>query len=138
MIDREQLMSLFEAELPGIAAKGVEALRRLDARGHFDPQGEATKGKEEFAMAIDQVRRWLVDGDATAGPNIETELKRLHAAYGIWADRTAPRSKLGEAEFSHRLDAFGYPVIKVAGATYHKGISVPLQVAAQHTPATFF
>lgn len=124
IVDREVLMARFTAELPGIARRGVEALRVLDKRGHFDPQGEATKGKDEFAMAIDQVRQWLVDGDVTGGPGVETGLQRLYASYVIWADRSNQR-KLREVEFSHRLEAIGYPTSRIAGAIYHKGISVP-------------
>lgn len=135
IIDREVLMERFERELPGIARKGVEALRVLMDRGHFDPQGEATKGKEEFAMAIDQVRQWLVDGDATGGPGVETSLATLYSSYKIWAER-AGQHKLREVEFSHRLEAIGYPTERIAGAIYHKGISVPVIPAT--TPSTFF
>lgn len=124
MIDRDRLMSLFRAELPGIAQKAVASLRVLDARGHFDPRGEAVKAKEEFAMAIDQVRQWLADGDATVGPQISTTLRKLYASYVLWADRSNQR-KLREVEFSHRLEAVGYPVDRVGGEIYHQGISVP-------------
>ena len=137
MIDRDKLMEIFEAELPGIAAKAVRALQTLDARGHFDPQGEATKGKEEFAMAIDQVRQWLVDGDVTGGPGVETELRRLYASYVLWAERSNQR-KLREAEFSHRLEAIGFPTTRVAGSVYHSGISVPVHVGAPKTAENFF
>lgn len=136
MIDRDKLMATFAAELPGIAAKAVAALRVLDDRGHFDPQGEATKGKEEFAMAIDQVRQWLVDGDVTGGPEVETELRRLYASYVLWAERSNQR-KLREAEFSHRLEAIGFEITRVAGSVYHKGISVPVNVGAT-APSNFF
>lgn len=138
MVDREILMARFQSELPGIARKGVEALRRLMDRGHFDPQGEAVKAKEEFAMAIDQVRQWLVDGEATGGPEVTTELRKIYASYVLWAERSNQR-KLREAEFSHRLEAIGYPVEKIAGNAYHKGISVPDHVGSRHaTPESFF
>lgn len=135
MKDRSELMALFEAELSGIALKGVRALRNLMDRGHFAPQGEAVKGKEEFAQAIDQVRQWVTAGQVSAAPGGGTPIDRLYQAYTYWADRTGKR-KVNETEFSHRLDAIGYPRVETAGMIHHEGISVP-DIPSQ-TPANFF
>ena len=114
----------FYPELPGIAAKGVRALREMMDRGDFYHEGEVAKGLDEFATAIDQVRQWIAAGETQAGPHIETPLRQLYSAYSIWAERSGQR-KVREAEFSHRLDAIGYTAIEIAGSIYHQGISVP-------------
>lgn len=134
-IDRKVLMELFEAELPGIARKGVEALRVLMERGHFAPLGEAAKGQEEFAEAIDQVRQWISSGDPSGGPAVQTSLDDLYRAYCLWADRSGAR-RLGEGKFSKRLEMIGYPAERVGGRVYHTGLSVNLN--NHNTPATFF
>lgn len=136
MVDRQVLRERFNAELPGIARKGVEALRGLMARGHFDPQGEATRAKEEFAMAIDHVRQWLAVGNVQGGPGIETSLTALYNAYHDWAVRSGTKNPVRQQEFSHRLEAVGYPSTKIAGEIYHAGISVPL--VAVTSPQNFF
>jgi len=115
---------LLTRELPGIAAKALPALLALMERGHFDPAGEATKGKEMFAQEIDQVRQWLLRGGVTGGPNVQTDLGRLYGSYVLWTER-AGRKKVSESEFSHRLEGIGYPIVEVAGSVYHQGISVP-------------
>lgn len=135
VITRRVLMSAFRAELPGIAAKGVESLRTLMERGHFEPEGEALEAKREFAMAIDQVRQWHTNGGVTAGPEIETKLDDLFAHYSLWADRAGQR-KLKMSEFAHRLEGLEYPSTKVGGDIYFKGISVPKQ--APMTTSSFF
>lgn len=125
-------------ELPGIAHKAVIALRTMMGRGtdgHFEPEGEAIRGQEEFAEAIDQVRQWHASGGPTAGPEVTTALSDLYAAYVGWASRS-DRRKVGEQEFSHRLEAIGYPITKVAGIVFHNGISVPKQ--HEPSPSNFF
>jgi P4 family phage/plasmid primase-like protien len=135
IILRSELMAAFEAEMPGIAYKAVEALRTLMERGHFQPEGEAVKGGEEFAMSIDQVRQWLAKGEVTGGPGVETPLTTLYASYKDWSARAGHKAPLRETEFSHRLDSLGYPAERIAGMDYHKEISVP--VVAARTPAEF-
>lgn len=122
--DRERVPGLDKIlfdEAPGIARRGVEALRDLMARGSFDVRGEATKGKDEFAMTIDQVRQWLA-AEANAAPGVDTPLDALYASYVIWAERNA-NGRLRSSEFSSRLEAIGYEATRVAGTIYHRGIS---------------
>lgn len=133
----DDLEKQFFDELPGIAAHGVRSLRDMQERGDFYEGGEVIKGKEEFAMAIDQVRQWIADGEVMAGPEIETELKKLYASYTIWAERAGVR-RLRESEFSLRLDDIGFTSTKVAGSIFHKGISVPAILGHATTAANFF
>lgn len=135
VIDRKTLMERFRAELPGIAYKGVESLRTLMTRGRFDPQGEAVKAKEEYALAIDQVRRWFASGGVTAGPDVRTSLHDLFLNYQGWATRSNQRP-LGEQEFASRLEGMEIPVEHTGGETTFIGISVPPPGVT--TPASFF
>jgi P4 family phage/plasmid primase-like protien len=133
----DSLETHFYNELPGIAAKAVRALRDLMDRGDFDEKGEVLIGKEEFAKAIDQVRQWIGDGQVTGGPGVETSLRTLYDSYKIWAERSGNRSPVREAEFSHRLESIGFPCTKVAGESYHTGLSVPA-IVHHNNPSTFF
>lgn len=135
VIKRSDLMKIFSTEMPGIAARGVQALRTLIERGYFEPEGEALEAKREFAMAIDQVRQWQANGGVMAGPEVETSLDDLFAHYSLWADRAGQR-KLKMSEFAHRLEGMDYPVTRIAGDLYFKGISVPKQ--APVTTNSFF
>lgn len=122
-------------ELPGIAAKGVSVLPGLLERGRFDPRGEATKGIEEFAEAIDQVRQWVASGTPLQAPEGMGSLVDLYASYALWAERSG-RRKVTEVEFSHRLDAAGYEHTTSQGVEYHKGLTAPPMMA--RTPANMF
>jgi putative DNA primase/helicase len=125
-------------ELPGIAAKAVRALRVLMERERFDPRGEATKGKEEMALQIDQVRQWIASGEPMMAPDHWQSAIDLYAAYRIWAERSG-QGKLREAEFSHRLEAIGYERQRFGGAVGHIGLHANLNPTQQHSaPETFF
>lgn len=131
------LSNLLATEVEGIAAKAVPALRRLMERRKFDPQGEAVKAKQEFAEAIDQVRQWVGSGEVQQAPDHQAPVVELFAAYSIWAQRTN-RGRVNETEFSHRLEAIGYPLEVVAGARYHNGLKVPTHSHQPQSPASFF
>jgi putative DNA primase/helicase len=124
------------AELPGIAAKAIPALRELMAREHFAIEGEAAKGREEFAEAIDQVRQWVASGNPLQAPEVETMLVDLYSSYAIWAERSG-RRKVTEVEFSHRLEAMDYPLVKRDGLEFHKGLRVQ-PLSTPRTPAEMF
>lgn len=117
------LSDLLITEIPGIVAKAVRALRVLMERDGFDPQGEAVKGAQEFAQAIDQVRQWVASGEPMPAPEHYELLEKLYAEYSIWASRTN-RGRINEQEFSHRLEAIGYPKASHAGAVSHLGLKV--------------
>lgn len=140
-INRHTLMEAFMAELPSIAHKAVMSLRGMlndkEEVGPFTIAGEATQGKEMFARAIDQTRQWLEDGDVTGGPDVQTDLHKLYASYSAWADRANSGRKLKESEFSHRLEAIGFPAERVGGYTYHKGISATLPMSQYQTNDLF-
>lgn len=130
------LSDVLTLELPGIAAKAIPALQRLMARGKFEPFGEATKGINEFAEAIDQVRQWVASGTPLQAPEAYGSLSDLYSSYAIWAERSG-RRKVTEVEFSHRLDAAGYEHEIQQGVEYHKGITAPA-LSLHRTPATMF
>lgn len=101
------LSDLLVEELPGIAYKATTALQSLMMRGRFHPDGEAVKGIEEFAKAIDSVRQWLASGEVMQAPEVEIAVGTLYANYNLWASRSGQRP-VKEAEFSHRLEGIGY------------------------------
>lgn len=123
-------------ELPGIAVKAIPSLRTVMANEDFTIVGEAAKGKEEFAQAIDQVRQWVASGQPISAPESGSILSDLYSNYAIWAERSG-RRKVTETEFSHRLDSIGYRHDRIAGLDYHHGLVV--HSAIQHrTPQTMF
>ena len=128
------LSDLLALEVEGIAAKAVIALRRLMERNKFDPRGEAVKAKQEFAMAIDQVRQWAASQEVQDAPDHFATLESLYAGYSLWAGRTS-RGRLNEQEFSHRLEGIGYPPEVIGGLPHHKGLRV-VERSRHTTPVT--
>jgi P4 family phage/plasmid primase-like protien len=110
------------AELPGIAAKAVPALRRVLERRAFDIKGDAAHGKEEFAEAIDQVRQWLSDATVEA-PDHRENRTNLYRAYCQWANANGA-GQLKSGEFYHRLESIGFRAAKYQGQRCFTGIMV--------------
>jgi putative DNA primase/helicase len=128
---------LLAAELPGIARKAVQRLPMLMAAKGFNIHGEALKGKEDFAQAIDQVRQWVASGDAISSPGQWTPLQTLYNAYGQWADRSGQR-RVREQEFSHRLEAIGIPMAREEGVISHQGLTVaPMNFLVAPNPSNY-
>lgn len=94
------------AELPGIAAKAVQSLRVLMARGNFQVTGKAAQAAEEFAETIDQVRQWIKECTLPT-PGHSANAGQCYAAYKAWADRNG-NGRLKAQEFYARLEAAGY------------------------------
>ncbi len=111
----------FAAELPGIARRGVEALRDLMAAGHFKADGDVAVGKQEFTESLDQVRQWI--SDCTKPDDGSEERSALYESYKIWAHKVGVGT-LSAKEFYARLDGAGYPAVKVHGVRRHKGLRV--------------
>lgn len=126
---------LLSQELPGIAAKGVRALRVLMEREKFEPHGVAVAGKEEFALQIDQVRQWVASGNAILSPAQWTSTEELYSAYVGWSMRTG-QGKLKEAEFAHRLESIGYGRAAFEGRWGHYGLTVGPQIQGHYNPSS--
>ena len=114
--------SLAATEVPGVIAKALTFLPALLARGSFLVQGEAEKGKEEFAKSIDQVRQW-VEEECMDDPEGRVEAASLYRDYRFWAERNGV-GRLKSADFYARLAGAGYRPVKVKGTRYHKGLAL--------------
>jgi len=123
-------------ELPGIARKGVEALRVLMTRGKFDPRGAAARARDMFAETIDQSRQWVKHGVQPAPEHHET-CHSLYRSYTAWADQQN-LGKLKRQEFCHRLEALGYTHVDQPSRG-HVGLR-PLDTSQPvvPTPSSFF
>jgi P4 family phage/plasmid primase-like protien len=92
------------AELQGIAAKAMPALRRLMARGEFDLPQSGRDALDEFTRRVDQVRTWAdecADIDI-AHPFVPRTM--LYRAYKAWTDRDGHKP-VKAGEFYDRLAA---------------------------------
>jgi putative DNA primase/helicase len=95
-----------EAELQGIAAKGVRALRDLLARGNFPETASSRAAMEDFRRKVDQVRTWL-DERAEVGPEQPlTPRTQMYADYKDWA-KDSGVGQISANEFYNRLDSIG-------------------------------
>lgn len=95
-----------QTELEGIAVKAVKALRNLMERGDFHIYGKALEASDEFAEAIDQVRKWRTSDAVQEAPEALVSVKDLYKGYTNWAHATN-RQTLSQAEFEHRLETIG-------------------------------
>jgi P4 family phage/plasmid primase-like protien len=114
--------SLAATEIPGVIAKGLKHLAGLLAQGHFTVQGEAEKGRDNFALAIDQVRQWTEEETmpVDSGPVKQDDLYR---DYRFWAERNGT-GKLKAADFYTRLEGAGYRRAKIRGVRVFHGITM--------------
>lgn len=114
-------------ELPGIAAKGVRALRELMARnngrGGFFSSEEIDAGKERFAETIDQVRTWVADATIPHEDHVE-KLSACYKSYKFWASEQGNKH-LKSSEFEQRLKSLpGITTGKTNGNRWVKGLGI--------------
>lgn len=101
------LSDRLKAEVPGIAAHGVESLRKLLARGHFEYGETATRAREEFARSIDVVREWAFDA-CTQDPDAWSTRSSLYASFKAWCHTNGSTKPMKASNFYERLDQAGY------------------------------
>lgn len=110
-------------ELPGIVAKALKFLGPLFDRQHFDVAGEASKGAENFAMAVDQVRQWVDEWIVPAPEDQRVLRSTLYARYATWAAANNS-GRLKASEFYARLESAGFKQAKIRGERYFTGLFV--------------
>ncbi|WP_406399181.1 phage/plasmid primase, P4 family [Streptomyces sp. NBC_00879] len=113
------------AELSGIAAKAMPALRTLMERGNFELPESAKEALADFTRKVDQVRTWI-DDCAELGPAFP-HLNRtwLYECYKRWVHRDGGGvHPLKAHEFFDRLKAAGAIPAKVMGVRGFYGIRV--------------
>jgi putative DNA primase/helicase len=101
-------------ELRGIAAKAMEPLRRLLARGRFELPESGQQAEEEFVRKVDQVRAWLEDCCDLNPAHLFTPRTPLYNHYRAWAMDTGHRA-VKASEFYDRIEAAGAVPLKVQG-----------------------
>jgi P4 family phage/plasmid primase-like protien len=110
-----------DEEIRGIAAKGVEALRRLMARGNFEEPESAREAMDDFRRRVDQVRTW-VDEKAELGPDFgHVSRSALYSEYKKWASDNGV-GQLRATEFYDRLQNAGAAPATINGSRGFKGI----------------
>ena len=114
--------SLAATEIPGIIARGIRTLVELMERGKFTIDGEATKGKDEFAKKIDQVRQWVEEECLEVADATESRTD-LYRDYGFWAAREG-NPKISGREFYARLEGIGFSQRRSNGVRLFEGIAL--------------
>lgn len=110
------------AEIPGVAARAVEALRTLIARRHFKSEGDVAEGEAEFATKIDQVRQWVDEECVPLEGNREPQTL-CYSTYKFWADRNG-NGRLRAGEFYSRLEGAGFERVKSSGTWFVVGLQI--------------
>nr|WSZ14125.1 phage/plasmid primase, P4 family [Streptomyces canus] len=121
------------AELSGIAAKAMPALRTLMDRGNFLLPESAEEARADFVRKVDQIRTWI-DDCAELGPDFP-HLNRTHLyqCYERWAVRDRVRPVKAH-EFYDRIEAAGAVPAKVHGDRGYTGIRVTDRVESPRWP----
>jgi P4 family phage/plasmid primase-like protien len=118
------------AELPGIAAKAIPALRVLMARGEFARPASVTAALDEFARRVDQVRSWLADccepippqpHDPASHPFVPRTT--IYEAYRRWCNRDGHRA-MAASKFYDRLGGAGATSVMVRGQRGFRGVTI--------------
>lgn len=92
-----------KAELQGIAAKALPALRTLMARGDFDLPESGVQALAEFTRKVDQVRMWAEDCTDLNPGHPFVARTHLYRCYKAWAARDGHRP-VKAGEFYDRLE----------------------------------
>jgi putative DNA primase/helicase len=93
-----------KAELAGIAAKALPALRRLLDRGEFNLPESGRQARDEFTRRVDQVHTW-VDECCELEPDYPFQPRTwIYETYKEWALRDGHKA-VKASEFYDRLDA---------------------------------
>ncbi len=120
--DRE-LDERLAAEIDGIAAAAVPALRRLMERGEFVVTPAGKEATEDFRRHVDQVSTW-VDWCCELWPPHEfVRRSSLYTAYRRWARRDG-YGAVRAGEFYDRLTALGAEPVTIKGVRGYRGIKV--------------
>jgi P4 family phage/plasmid primase-like protien len=93
-----------KAELQGIAAKALPALRRLLARGEFAMTESGQDALNEFTRRVDQVRTWADECAAVDIAHPFAPRTTLYRAYKAWTERDGHKP-VKAGEFYDRLAA---------------------------------
>jgi putative DNA primase/helicase len=120
---------LFE-ELPGIFNLAMDGLRRLMARGRFDPPQAAVEAAARLHDSADPFMIWLEDDENVArGEGQQSPRADVYARYSRWCRRNGYQA-LASGPFGNRLKGIGIGTSQSrAGGRYtryYTGISVML------------
>jgi putative DNA primase/helicase len=97
---------ILEDELPGVARRGVEGLRRLEARGRFQRPASVQEAYGDFERRLDQVRAWKSERCDTADDGAWTYRTDAYGDYALWAG-SSNHAVMSAALFYERLEASG-------------------------------
>ena len=102
--------TIISTELPGVARRWIEGLRRLRERGNFRPSDPTTQ--RQFEDESDYVRRWVHEATEQLDPGSPqstwTAGMELHSAMISWARREVDAKYwLTPKAFYNRLEAVG-------------------------------
>jgi putative DNA primase/helicase len=97
----DKLESKLEAELPGIAVKAIEALKRLIARGSFIQPEAGMEARQDIERASNPIAR-LLENDFVMGPDESCTRSEAHTVYLQFCfsekfDRPMEEKRLGRA-----------------------------------------
>jgi putative DNA primase/helicase len=109
------------AELEGIAAKAVPALRRLMDRGNFEAPESAQEAMNDFKRKVDQVRTWIDECAELSDDAPHTSRTALYNKYKDWAKDNG-MGQLKSSEFYDRLTNAGVTPATVKGVRGYKGV----------------
>lgn len=113
------------AELAGVAARAVPALRRLLDRGDFHLSPSAVRARDKFNAAVDQVRTWIdvsCELDPKHKPIKRTE---VYTAYRVWAEQNG-YARLKSTEFYNRLQGVdGVYLSRTEKGRWVHGLALP-------------
>lgn len=120
------------ANLRGVAAAGIRALRELMARGEFTRGEAAAAAHQQFAERSNKVLAWL-NSEACVYPDSTRwyKAKDLYTAYRIWDRAEDPEAKiLGKHGFLAKLrQAPGMREVKRDGYPGFTGVRLAMDVA---------
>jgi len=111
------------SELPGVLNRALEGLRRLRARGRFDPPRDCIDAKTNWLRQSNDVLNWIGEHCVT-GNGAWTSVTQLYASYQVWAERNHRRFVQSIADVENSLLQRGLRLESRAGDRGFIGIEV--------------
>ena len=112
--DPTLFLKIWQNELPGVANRAIQGLKRLRERGCFKVPADCERAKEEFLAQANPLIAFIKD-QCTHDSNGRIRLKDFREVMKAWAKDQGLRQPPADNSLKRKLKGLGYKVSMVKG-----------------------
>jgi putative DNA primase/helicase len=105
---------IWEHEMPGVLNRALEGLKRLMARGKFQPPSDCLRASDEFFIHASPLVAFM-DAMICPDPTARIRLCDLRITLRLWLKEQGVKAAVDDKRLKRKLLALGYDVRKVNG-----------------------